>query len=544
MKKIKWFTFFAISFLLSFSGLDISTTLFGQSLVSGGKPAEIGKAGNSWLGGIHAGEIRTMDGTGNNPLDLGAVGSPLLRISGTDYPDGLGEVMRSGANPRMVSNLVVSQGDVSIPSAAGMSDAVWAWGQFIDHDLDLTDSSPANGTSNIPVLDPADILFPTIFFNRANHVIIDGVREPFNELTSFLDASNVYGSSDSRAAALRTFSRGRLKTSKHNLLPFNVDGLPNLGEGPDFFLAGDIRSNENVVLTSMHTLFVREHNRLATMLRVMMPRASDEEIYQMARKIVGAEIQKITYQEFLPTLLGPYAPSGTQAAWDPGVDPSIANEFSAALFRVGHTLLSSNLIVGQPENTILLRDAFSNPDFIINKPSNIGLLLRGLSVQPCQEIDATIVDDVRTFLFLPPPFAVGLDLAALNMQRARDHGMPVYNIVRMGYGLPPVSSFADITANTAVQDDLAMAYGSVDEIDPWVGGICEDHLPGANVGPLIAAAIIDQFTRLRDGDRFFYTADPSLQHPMIRGYLNTVTFGRLIRWNTGQRAPIDMFHAE
>lgn len=534
----------AMTILLPFSCLMIGTSLFGQTQLPGDKSEEAARSSNSNRVGFNLGEVRTWDGTGNHPLDNGAVGSPLLRLSGTDYPDGLGEVLRTGANPRMVSNLVVNQGDVSIPSAAGMSDAVWAWGQFIDHDLDLTDSSPANGAADIPVLDPGDILYPVIFFNRANHLIIDGVREPFNEITSFLDASNVYGSSEFRAAALRTFSRGRLKTSRHNLLPFNVDGLPNLGEGPELFLAGDIRSNENVVLTSMHTLFVREHNRLVSMFRFINPRASDEQLYQMARKIVGAEIQKITYEEFLPTLLGPYAPPGVQVVYNPNIDPTIANEFSAALFRVGHTLLSSNLIVGKENNTILLRDAFSNPDFIKNRPANVGLLLRGLSIQPCQEIDATIVDDVRTFLFLPPPFAVGLDLAALNIQRARDHGMPVYNVVRQGYGLPPVTSFADITSNIAVQDALELAYGSVDEIDPWVGGICEDHLPGANVGPLIAAAIIDQFSRLRDGDRFFYSSDPALQHPLIRGYLNAVTFGRLIRWNTGQRTPDDMFHVE
>lgn len=487
------------------------------------------------------GDVRTWDGTGNHPDDLGAVGTPLLKISGADYPDGIGEVLRSGANPRRVSNLVVDQGGLSIPSAAGLSDAVWAWGQFIDHDLGLTDSDPANGAANIEVLDPNDLLYPVIFFNRANHIVIDGARAQINQITSFLDGSNVYGSSESRAAALRTFSRGRMKTSRGNLLPFNVDGLPNLGDDPNLFLGGDIRVNENVVLTSLHTLFVREHNRLVSRLRSLFPDADDEELYQWARKIVGAEIQKITYNEFLPALLGPYAPGGTQVGYDPSLHPEIANEFSGALFRVGHTLLSSDLVIGDTGQTIALRDAFTNPEFISSDPRNVDRMLEGLAMQRCQEIDSTIVEDVRTFLFLPPPFAVGLDLAALNIQRGRDHGLPVYNEVRAAYGLARVQEFSEISSDPAVQQALQAAYGSVDEIDAWVGGISEDHLPGANVGPLIAAALVDQFTRTRDGDRFFYTSDPALRHPWIRNHLRRVTLGTVIRDNTRSQVPRDMF---
>lgn len=471
---------------------------------------------------------------------------PLLRISYSDYPDGIGETIKSGANPRRVSNLVVDQRGQSIVSRAGLSDATWAWGQFIDHDLGLSDSHPDNGMANIPVPNPGDILFPVIFFNRANHIVVGGVREQINEVTSFLDASQVYGSSEFRANALRSFTGGRLKTSSGNLLPLNVDGLPNLGDDPDLFLAGDIRSNENVVLTSMHTLFVREHNRLADLIEQVANDATDEEIFQLARKIVGAEIQIITYREFLPALLGPHAPDQHTFDYNPGIDPSIANEFSGALFRVGHTLLSSDLAVGDTGKTLPLREAFTNPDFIKRDPDNVGRMLLGLSTQRCQEIDSTIVDDVRSFLFLPPPFAIGLDLAALNIQRGRDHGLPNYNDVRLAYGLSPVSSFAEITENVDVQLALERAYKHVDEIDPWVGGICEDHVPGANVGELIMTAIQDQFTRSMDGDWFFYLDDKDLGSEVAKAVidLNGVTFGQVIRWNTNVNAPDDMFFVD
>ncbi|MGI9515934.1 MAG: peroxidase family protein [Pirellulaceae bacterium] len=493
--------------------------------------------------GIRLGEVRTYTGVDNHREDLGAAGLPLLRVSWSDYPDGIGEELREGANPRAVSNLVVDQGGISIPSGSGLTDATWAWGQFIDHDLDLTDSHPDNGTADIPVLDMFDPLHPTIFFNRANHLVIDGVREQFNEVTSFLDASQVYGSDDFRAGYLRTMSRGLMKTSPGDLLPLNVDGLPNLGDDPELFLGGDIRVNENVVLTSMHTLFVREHNRLARRIAGLAPRATDEEIYQLARKIVNAEIQIITYREFLPALLGPKAPRDWSWRYRPRVDPTIANEFSGSLFRVGHTLLSSDLVIGETGKTIALKDAFTNPDFIKDDPQRIGHMLLGLSRQRCQEIDSMIVEDVRTFLFLPPPFPLGLDLAALNMQRGRDHGLPTYNEVRQAYGLWPVTDFDGITSDLDTQAALRAAYGTVDEIDPWVGGICEDHVPDGNVGQLIFVALHDQFTRSRDGDRFFYSRDRDLWQPLVRRVinLNRVTFSQVIRRNTGMNAPRDMF---
>ena len=488
-------------------------------------------------------EPRTTNGSANHPRNAGATNSPLLRISYADYPDNIGNQVRVGANPRIVSNIVADQAGASILNKADLTDATWAWGQFIDHDLGLSDSHPSNGALDIPVLETEDILFPTIFFNRANHTMDNGVREQINEVTSFLDGSQVYGSDRRRAKELRLFKLGRMKTSKGNLLPFNVNGLPNLGEGSDLFLGGDIRVNENVVLTSMHTLFVREHNRIARRIVHFYPEASDEQVFQLARRLVTAEIQMVTYEEFLPALLGPQAPSPLSGSYDPRINPTLANEFSGALFRIGHTLLSSKLVLGDTGKSILLRDAFTNTEFIVRNPNNIDQLLLGLSRQRCQEIDSMIIDDVRNFLFLPPPFSVGLDLAALNIQRGREHGLPPYNEIRIAYGLAPVDTFDEITSDVETALLLKEAYGDVELIDPWLGGISEDHFGGANVGELMVAAIRDQFIRSRDGDRFFYTRDPIIRLPMVYEILGMrrITLGRVIRRNTTVRAPIDMF---
>ena len=113
---------------------------------------------------------------------------------------------------------------------------------------------------------------------------------------------------------------------------------------------------------------------------------------------------------------------------------------------------------------------------------------------------------MRNFLF-GPPGAGGFDLAALNLQRGRDHGLADYNTARVAYGLEPVVSFAQITSDVQLQQALADAYGDVNNIDLWAGGLAEDHLSGGSVGPLFGAILVDQFERVRDGDRFWFERD-------------------------------------
>jgi hypothetical protein len=138
------------------------------------------------------------------------------------------------------------------------------------------------------------------------------------------------------------------------------------------------------------------------------------------------------------------------------------------------------------------------------------------------------VDDVRNFLFGAPGQG-GFDLASLNIQRGRDHGIADYNTVRVAYGLPRITGFEQITSDASVQSSLAATYGSVDNIDLWIGGLAEDHLPDSSVGATFTAIITDQFTRLRDGDRFWY--QNSLSENQIRDIQNT-SLADIIRLNT------------
>jgi hypothetical protein len=509
-------------------------------------------------------EWRTIDGTNNNGviLNQGAAETEQIRFGyGNRFPDDNGDQIITEPereNPRTISNVIHGQ-DGNLPSARQLTDWIFQWGQWITHDLDLTRNGPefdvlSDGTTGdfrIPIEDPNDPLFngnnPFIPFNRSEFFEGTGVggenREVVNSITSYIDASLVYGSDPVRAAELRTFNNGRLKTSANGqLLPLNTAGLPNadqFDDGAALFLAGDVRANEQIGLTVVHTLFVREHNRLANRIHNLYPQLNDEEIYQLARRIVGAEIQKITYEEYLPAMFGhDFAIDPDAASYDETVDASITNSFAHAIFRFGHSQINERTLRvnnnNQTVGSLSIRDAFFNPDILKNNPANVGLILKGLASQVGQENDLHLVDGIRNNLF-GPPGAGGLDLAALDIQRGRDHGLPDYNNLRGNYGLTEVTSFAEISSDPAIQQKLEQLFGNVDNIDPFVGALAEDHLPGSSAGPLITAVVSNQFLRLRDGDRFFYTNDELLNSPEVRRIINLddLTLSDVIRMNTG-----------
>ena len=324
-------------------------------------------------------------------------------------------------------------------------------------------------------------------------------------------------------------------------MPYNEQGLENEGGSNrrNLFLAGDVRVNEQIGLISMHTLFAREHNRLAKNIADQSPGLSGDEIYQLARKIVGAQIQAITFNEFLPLLLGPDA-IGPYSGYDPSVDPTIASEFSAAAYRVGHTLLSPKLLLLNADgesSQINLAQAFFNPSFV--EDHGISVVLRGLAAQQAQDVDSLVVNEVRNLL-LREPHGPTFDLAALNIQRGRDHGVGDYNTVRSAYGLPPVESFADISSKPSVQQALELAYGDVDDLDLWPAGLAEDHVLGAAVGETLQAIISDQFRRLRDGDRFWFENDPYfLANPVLLDHVRGTTLADIIRRNSPIDSEID-----
>ena len=489
-------------------------------------------------------EFRTIDGYGNhlNDPETGTPELPMMRLFPEDYADGIEEP--SGADrpsARAISNAVAAQ-ELEIYNTRGATHYLWQWGQFLDHDIDETPSADPAEPFDIPVppgdpwFDPQGTGTVTIAMNRSLGEEVNGVRQQLNAITAFIDASNVYGSDETRAYTLRKLDgSGELKTSdsEHGpLLPYNEGGFANApSEAPNWFLAGDVRANEQAGLTAMHTLFVREHNFWARRFRETNPGASEDELYELARMVVGAEMQRITYKEFLPVLLGPDA-IPPYRGFREDIDPTIANEFATAAYRLGHSLLPPVLprvnadASTAEEGDLPLAEAFFDPT--ITEEHGIDTLLRGLASQECQELDGTLVDGVRNFLF-GPPGAGGFDLAALNIQRGRDHGLPSYNAAREALGIRPARRFRDVHPNPEIQSRLAEVYQHVDQIDLWVGGLCEPHVRGSMVGPVFHRILVDQFTRLRDGDRFWHEA--ALPREILE-IVEDQTLARIIRRNT------------
>ena len=517
-------------------------------------------------------DVRSLDGSGNNLANpaWGASVTAMPRIAEANYPgDGSGSVFYGSPgidtdlpNPRMVSNLLYDTGDKFYANSRRLTNMVWQWGQFLDHDITLVETDPSP-TEFAPILTSAgDPMSPLIPFQRSEHASGTGTsgsnpREHVNSITSYIDASNVYGSDATRAAALRDLGNGgRMKTSVGDLLPFNTMGLDNAG-GPDpaMFVGGDVRANEQTGLLAMHTLFVREHNRLAGLLSIDNPTWNDEQLYQTARKIVGAQMQVITYNEFLPALLGKRRArrlSPRRYEYDSSIDASVTNEFAASIYRFGHSMLPESLtlaeIPGREADSISMLESFFNPGLIASDATgatqNMDQVLLGLSSTLAQQVDTKMADGVREFLF-GLPGSGGMDLAALNIHRGRDHGLPSYNDMREAYGLDPVDSFWQITRDRKVRRKLRYLYGSVDEIDAWVGGLAEDHVWGGSMGELLTTAIMDQFTDLRDGDRYFYSGDDELMNnPSVSAVidLDDLSLADIISWNTSlEEVPDDVF---
>jgi hypothetical protein len=323
--------------------------------------------------------------------------------------------------------------------------------------------------------------------------------------TSFIDASSIYGATLERSRILRTFVGGKLISDPINGVPVNIDQLPSASPNHTPLnkqrLTGDMRGNVNPGILSLHGLLVLEHNRVADEIHFLHGMYNDEQLYQEARQYVIALMQVITYNEYLPSLIGEQLPPWTQYKSD--VNPSIDTFFGVAAYRYGHSGINSIYLRLNSENKpiheghLLLRDSYFNPSYL--QFGGIESIIRGLIFHLEQQIDTVMVDDLRHFVE-----GIAQDLAAMDIQRGRDVGLPSYNSARRYYNLPPVTSFSEITNNVQVQNILESLYGSVENIDAWVGGLAETHLSNSHVGPLFTVAIREQFIRSRDGDRYWY----------------------------------------
>lgn len=449
---------------------------------------------------------RTLDGSGNNLRhpDRGKVDTQYLRVAAPNYVDGI-QQPRPGPATRYVSNRVFNDVSQNLFSENGVTQWGFVWGQFMDHTFGLRQQV---GGEDAPIgFDDGDPLeefendFDVIPFARTPAAPDTGIttpRQQINTVSSYIDAWSVYGGTNKRLEWMREgpvdddlANNGPKLLAPGGYLP-RRDERGDFENAPEMELmgrlrvfpekarvAGDVRANENIALLATHTLFALEHNRIVDALPAFMP---DEERFQIARRVVGAEQLYVTYNEFLPALgvkLSPYQ------AYKPRVDASLGNEFAVVGYRA-HSMIHGELEPSAPEGTwtdeqleefeemgievehedgqvvlvIPLNLAFGNPDLLID----VGLdpVLLGLGSEPQYKNDEQIDNQLRSVLFqvpkegadpkkcldgkqLPECFDGVLDLGAIDIERGRDHGMPGYNALRKAYGLPPRKTFKAIT---------------------------------------------------------------------------------------------------
>ncbi|XP_052337086.1 eosinophil peroxidase [Oncorhynchus keta] len=522
---------------------------------------------------------------------------------------------------RLISQNVLYTHNENISLDSSLSHLLVEWGQWIDHDFALTPQSPSTAAFRtgadctrtcsrdtpcfpiqIPLSDPRTGIQSCMpFFRSAPSCVRSEAftgatphhhREQLNAITSFVDASMVYGSSSPMAAALRNHSsplgvlalndqasdqglaympylprlQGRLDPcGPRSGSEANSTGATSASDTSatapteqenitSCFQAGDSRANEHLGMIALHTLFLREHNRLVSELHLLNPHWSPDTLYQEARKIMGAVHQILTWEHYLPRVLGETPTSllmPPYKGYDPEIDPSIANVFSAAAFRFAHVTVQPMVARLGPGYSLapqhpplpLHHSLFAS--WRVVQEGGIDPVLRGLLLSPAklQMPGQMMVEELTERLFQAQG-GMPLDLGALNLQRGRDHGLPGYSSWRglCGLSVPNTTSdLAGILGNPGLAEKFLLLYGTSQNIDVWVGAISEPPLPGGRVGPLLACLLAKQFRALRDGDRFWWEREAVFTSTQ-RAQLHTVSLSRIICDNTHiTRVPSDPF---
>ncbi|XP_042629395.1 thyroid peroxidase [Cyprinus carpio] len=555
------------------------------------------------------GKYRSISGVCNNrknPL-WGAANTGLARWLPAEYEDG--ENQPKGWNTgrqysgfqlplvREVSNKIMCGSSMAVLEDSAYSQMLVDWGQYIDHDISFTPQSSsrsafAEGRDCLHTCSNAHPCFPMqtpkdgklssnkscLPFFRSSPACINvqtdvhpaGQRQQMNSVTSFIDASTVYGHSADLEKTLRNLSSAEGLLSVNSefsdggrpFLPFvSVRPLACLQEPGseaaarvECFTAGDSRVNEILPLSVLHTLWVREHNRLAERLTRLNPHWGSEVIYQETRKIIGALHQIITMRDYIPKILGREAFDeylGPYAGYNDSVNPSVSNVFATAAFRFGHVTISPRLWrlnesfqEHQHFSSLKLQQSFFSPWRLVRE-GGLDPVLRGLLGRPAalQNQEHLMTEDLKErLLVLNIPET--LDLAALNLQRGRDHGLPGYNDWRAFCGFDRIetrSDLAELVGSGALVEKIMDMYGHPNNIDVWLGGLLERPVSGGRTGPLFTCLIGKQMKTLRDGDRFWWE-HPGVFSPKQRQELQTHSLSRVICDNSGvTEVPLDPF---
>uniref|UniRef100_A0A4Y0BR64 Peroxidase n=1 Tax=Anopheles funestus TaxID=62324 RepID=A0A4Y0BR64_ANOFN len=505
------------------------------------------------------GQTYKLDGSCNNLLNpvLGTANRPHARFVPANYADGIWEPAhtrsgRSLPNARKLSLNLFGETELQHPRNTLVS---MQFGQFVAHDMSFTADAfgmqccadgkivpkeltssrclPIEVAKDDPVMSEEGIECMNMV--RTKTTLEDSclpqeveVAEQLSSVTAFLDLSVVYGNSVEQCNNLRTFSKGQMRTQErngHQWLPPHPNRTTACNVKDDSeacYLSGDGRSNQSPHLTLIHQAFLLEHNRLARELAELNPDSDDEALFGQARKINIAQYQRIVYYEWLPIYMGrqnmmaagvlPELDERNFARdYNNTVDPTVDNAFATAAFRFFHNLIAGHLDLvaesKQPTGSIRLSDWINNPS-VLDKDENYALLSRGMIYQPHDRPNIHVTPEVKHFLFRNGD-SVGVDLKAIDIQRARDHGLASYNDYREFCGLARVTSWEEFNdlLRPLSASLLPQQYESVDDVELTVAGALERNYGDGMPGETFDCILLDQFRRTRVGDRFYFEND-------------------------------------
>lgn len=495
----------------------------------------------------------SFDGTCNNLVkpSLGSANSPFKRYLNPAYDDGVGSprtLSVTGSplpNPRLISRQLSADNSLTENSFTHL---IASFGQFLDHDLTSQlgsrdpdgrrPSCPCNSTNpicfSVKIIQPDTFPIDCLQFVRSAAAPLQpdcntGFRQQVNQMTSFIDNNQVYGQSESSNLDLRTKNGGLLLTTpgitRRNYLPQSSSSCSKLNSSLQCFRAGESRTSENMILTSVHTLFLREHNRIATELAQLNPKLNDSTLFFEARRISIAITQHIIYNEFLSTIIDPFyydafdlspRSSGFFLGYDQTVNPAISTDFAAAAFRFGHSLIKEKPARYNQDYTKIDNYNISKVILLVDEAYNIpkmGLesIMRGEFCDTSSKLDTNVADTLLNHLF-EATAGIPVDLPALNINRGRDHGLPSYVKYRNMCGLKNADGFSDLNGEIPTEQInlLKSVYQDVSDIDLWIGGLSEkSRSPSALLGPTFSCIIGKEFRDLKYGDRLFYENGPN-----------------------------------
>uniref|UniRef100_A0A3B4V6A4 Eosinophil peroxidase n=1 Tax=Seriola dumerili TaxID=41447 RepID=A0A3B4V6A4_SERDU len=289
------------------------------------------------------------------------------------------------------------------------------------------------------------------------------------------------------------------------------------------------RTNENIGLTSLHTLLMREHNRLARALAKLNPTGRRETLPG------GPQDHGGYFQDYLLHIVGPdfIRQALFHLSWfyDETWTPASPMCSPQACLRFAHLMVQPFMFPFFAPWRIVLKVW---PRALIL--CGVDPILRGLvAVRPSLTAEISMNEDELRDRLFKFSAELALDLGALNMQRGRDHGLPGYNKWRKFCGLSQprnLAQLAKVMNNTDLAKNLLDLYGTPDNIDVWLGGVAEPFVRGGRVGPLFACLIATQFQRIRQGDRLWWENEGVFTEAQ-RESLRETSLARIMCDNTG-----------